>query len=678
MKQRISTGKPGGSVSQSLLGKIMKWIAIPIVIIFLITGVVILTTTKLTVTDLATVELEVTSESAAFQISEFFTRYISKAEEAASNKLYEQIILDTGKSERLENSKYFGDVMSGLKKSTEIDKETVRVTWLSGFDASEVIASADAPTEPGWDVTTRPWYRVTETRKTLITEPYVDAGTGRQVVTIVAPVFDGENNIIGAVGVDIELTQLAVIMESYNLDESVQFMLSDEAGNIIYYPDESKIGTSIHDLGMSDNMKSNIQNSSEETIKFKLGGETYKGYVSAVGDTNWNITSMKSMREFNRTFNSVAINLIVIFLIGVAVVAFIIRGTAASIIKPLKILTKAADEIADGNLNVKVDINTQDEIGTLAEAIKNTVGRLENYIMYINEIGQVLDQIADGNLRFELQHDYEGEFARLKTGLLNIQQKLTGLLKEITASAALVSEGASQIAQTATTIAESSMEQATSVDKLSESIMQVAELTQQNQESADTANNNAKQASVFLNDGNRQIIELTKTIESIQEVSQKINGIMETINHIAEETNLLSLNASIEAARAGEAGRGFAVVAGEIGHLAVQTTDSSAETGELIKNILQSIDTGTAMAQNTTGAMDKILSSSVQSSEMVSRISEAIEHEKEAIDRLKVEMNQIMLMVENNTAASEESVAASEELASQAETLNKLVGEFRI
>lgn len=666
----------GDRIRKGLAGKIMKWIAIPVMAIFLVSGIAILVVVRSTIIYLSEAELMATSQSAAFQVSEFFTVYLSRVEEASANELYEEIMVDTGKGKLLKDSGLFDRAMESLQKAAAMD-ENIMASWIADFDASSLVMSDGYMSEAGWDVSKRPWYRVNETKAAVITEPYVDVSTGMQIVTVAMPVFGKDGAVLGATGVDIGMARLGTIMEGYNTDETMQYMLSDASGTIIYHPSEELIGSMVTNIGLSDNIVNNILNNVTEFIRFTFNGTENCGYVSLIGDTNWNITSIKSVKDFNSVFYLVAVIVIGVFLAGTIIVLFILKYISSSIVKPLRVLTGTAEEIASGNLEVEVTVSSGDEIGSLAKALADTVARLKDYIRYIDEIGQVLELIANGNLQFELKCDYAGEFEKLKTGLLNIQGRLSGMLTQINDTAGQVSEGAYQIARTAATIAESSTEQAASVDKFSQSINEMVQLTQKNQVNAKDANGGAKEASGYLLEGNRQVTELTRTIEEIDEVSQKINVIMESINDIAEQTNLLSLNASIEAARAGEAGRGFAVVAGEIGRLALQTTASASETDKLIESILVSIEKGTGMAAETTKVMDTVLVNANQATSMISQISEAILQEKDAMDSLREEIQQIMAMVENNTAASEESVAASETLAGQAESLKRLVEEFR-
>lgn len=177
--------------------------------------------------------------------------------------------------------------------------------------------------------------------------------------------------------------------------------------------------------------------------------------------------------------------------------------------------------------------------------------RLKEYINYINEIESVLNQIAEGNLKFELQHNYDGDFSKIRKGLLNIQSKLADTISHINIVAEQVAEGASQIAQISHSLAESSTEQTSYVEKLNHSINELEQITQSNAEHAGNANDSSTKASDALKAGNDKMVELTKTITDIHDTSGQINTIMQTIDDIASQTNLLALNASIEAARAG-------------------------------------------------------------------------------------------------------------------------------
>lgn len=668
-----------GKKFESLLSKIIKGISLAVGIVFVLAGFFILVNIRMTVNRLSETELTDKSAAASYQVSEFFTSYLSKVEQIASNRSYEEIIENCGKAQRLEKMPQYQDVLEGLQKAAATDKENILAAWIGCFENSQIVQSDGYIAPEGWDITSRPWYKVVETRAPYLTAPYEDASTGETIITAAAPVYDMESGeIVGAAGIDILLTKIKEIMGAYKLGDTGSFLLSDAEGMVIYYPDDSLIGKNIDEIGLSQDIVDAIYNNKCEFMKYQFNGSQEYGYVSMVGNINWNVTSMLPAWEFNTTLRNMAVMLISIFLVGMIAILIVVRVIATNMVKPLQKLNSAARQIAEGDLEVEVAMTSNDEIATLGDAISDTVHRLKAYILYIEEIAQVLGMIAEGNLQFELKQDYAGEFAVLKSGLLQTQEKLKNTLLHINQVASQVAEGARQISQVAASLAASSTEQSNSVEKLDKSIKYATTLSEENKANADGASNSARTAGRFLEDGNRKMAELTRTIEEISESSNKISGIMKIIEDISSQTNLLSLNASIEAARAGEAGRGFAVVAGEVGSLANQTAGSLQETGKLITDILASIEKGTQVAGDTTRTMLSVLENARDASDRMAEISVAAGQEAKAMSELSLEAEQITSVVEGNMAVSEESVAASEELASQAAVLKELVESFQI
>lgn len=664
---------------QSLGTRIMRGISIPVVTIFIIAAVLILMLVKNSVDEMSETELTVKSQAASYQVSEFFSKYLSEVEQISVNRVYENMIVATDKGERFEDMPEYEMVKSNLIKAAKTDEENILAVWVAGFEGSQVIQSDGFISEDGWDVTSRPWYKVKETGKVFLTSPYADVSTGATIITAAAPIVDEETGtIVGAAGIDISLQQLGTIMSQYKLGNTGKFLLTDAENTIIYYEDDSLLGKNVSELHLSDNMNGAIEKNENAFHKYTKGEETYYGYVSSVGDISWNVSSMMPSAEYNSTLKELAVFVLLLFLVGIVVVIVVVKMISSSVVKPLKRLTKTAQQIAEGNLDVSVEVSSNDEIGRLGAAITDTVVRLKEYIRYIDEIAIVLGKIAEGNLKFELKEQYSGEFLILKTGLLQIQEKLTSTIIHMGEIAGQVEEGANQISQVASSLAASSGEQAESAEKLSRIVEQVNDLAEKTEENANVAKDSTMSAADSLKSGNSKLEDLTSTIELIHESSQKISGIMTIIDEISSQTNLLSLNASIEAARAGEAGKGFAVVADEVGTLAKQTADSAKETRELIVTVLQEIQEGTRMAEETSESMKEVIQKAGESTDGMERISIAVQEETTAIESLKQETHHITTAVESNMAISEESVASSEELAAQATVLRKLVSEFNI
>lgn len=663
----------------SLSKKIVKGIAIPVIIIFALAAFLELMTINKALANFSKLQLAAEARAVSYQVSEFFTKYIEITKQLSVNTELENLIKHSQPGVALDSLPEYTNAKKTIDRSAATDTDNILAVWVATFKTSQFTMSDGFTAPPDWDVTARPWYKVSETKTPLLTSPYVDDSTNKLVVTAVSSISDSvSNEIIGAAGLDISLDHLKTIMSGYKLGKNGFYLIVDAQNQIVYHPNSELIQKNIQDIGISNNMISNLDKHDSVFGKYSLEGLSYYGSSIPIGNTGLFIISGLPGSEYTQEIVRITLTILFIFFIGMCIVSLFIRIISKSMVKPLKELTDRAEEIASGNLEVLVDIATGDEIGEVGTAFSHTVSRLKEYINYINEIEFVLNEIAQGNLKFELKHNYSGEFAKIKTALLNIQSKLAGAISDITNVASQVAEGSNQIAQVAHTIAESSTEQCTYIDELTQSIHILHELTQNNTVNAQNANSSSDQTTKDLATGNHEMSELTETISQIHETSGQIRTIMQTMDDIATQTNLLSLNASIEAARAGEAGRGFAIVANEVGSLASQSTIASGETAKLISIILDSIELGTNMTKSTAKTISDVIKTEHKASGFILDIYNSTSKSEEAIQTVSKKVERIMVAVESNTAASEESVAASEELAAQSGRLRELVSTFRI
>lgn len=164
----------------------------------------------------------------------------------------------------------------------------------------------------------------------------------------------------------------------------------------------------------------------------------------------------------------------------------------------------------------------------------------------------------------------------------------------------------------------------------------------------------------------------------INVTSKEIENIIVTIEDIASQTNLLSLNASIEAARAGEAGKGFAVVADQIGKLASESGQAAVNTKELIIRTLEEIDSGNAITAKTAQSFKELIENIKKFAVVAKGTSEMSVSQANSLKQIQDGVEQISAVVQSNSAVAEETSATSEELSAQAETLKSLVGQFRL
>ena len=370
----------------------------------------------------------------------------------------------------------------------------------------------------------------------------------------------------------------------------------------------------------------------------------------------------------------VIIALFVISVISVLMAIYIIK----SINKPVKELDSVARKIAEGDLDQHITYSSKDELGTLSVNFNKTVGRLRNYVSYIDEISSVLRQIAGGNLVFDLTLNYEGEFAKVKQALEEISRSLNDTLGQINQAADQVSSGSDQVSSGAQALSQGATEQASSIEELAATINEISTQVKDTAANANAVRQQTDMTGDQVATSNEQMQEMIAAMTEISDKSGQISRIIKTIEDIAFQTNILALNAAVEAARAGEAGKGFAVVADEVRNLASKSSEASKSTAALIEGTVQAVEKGTEIANATAESLFAVVESTKGVVSSVDKIASAADQQAESIAQVTQGIDQISSVVQTNSATAEESAAASEELSSQAQVMKGLVGRFTL
>ncbi|SEO53525.1 MULTISPECIES: methyl-accepting chemotaxis protein [unclassified Pseudomonas] len=304
--------------------------------------------------------------------------------------------------------------------------------------------------------------------------------------------------------------------------------------------------------------------------------------------------------------------LIAALLVGLGLALFISR----IISRPLKQAVSVAEQLAEGNLNAKIQSGSKDETGMVLNAMQNMVGKLSHII---GEVRNAADNLASAS-------------------------------EEVSATAQSMSQATS--------------EQAASVEETSASIEQMSASINQNTENAKVTDGMASKAAKEATDGGESV---QQTVVAMKKIAQRIS----IIDDIAYQTNLLALNAAIEAARAGEHGKGFAVVAAEVRKLAERSQVAAQEIGELSSS---SVD----MAEKAGHLLNEMVPSINKTSDLVQEISAASEEQAAGVAQINTAMTQLNQVTQQNASSSEELAATAEEMSSQAEQLQQAMSFFTL
>ena len=528
----------------------------------------------------------------------------------------------------------------------------------AGLSDGRFLQGVDLPVPEGYDPRTRDWYKVPmSTGKTLVTEPYVDVATNDLVVTIASPF--NTSGYSGVIGADLNLNTL--INDVVSIEQpGVYAFLVDGSGKIVAHRDRNLTLKSV--ANVSPNLSANkIKSLSQEPDfeEISIDGEESLLSAKKVRHTDWYFTVVIDKTQSFASYRSLLRQSAIFGLIQLAVIAFVAMFIIKKALAPLTTLSSAMEALSkgDGNLTQRISVNSKDEIGTLAHHVNAFIAKLQ----------EIVRDIADSSSQLNEQSEVSTNVARQTSDGLTVQ------LHEI-----------SQIA--------------TAVHEMSATAEEVANNAQMTADSAISSTENCEQGKQVIIRNQDSITNLAQQVENasgiIQELEKNaldINAILSTISDIAEQTNLLALNAAIEAARAGEQGRGFAVVADEVRVLSQRTHSSTDEIREMIETLqknsvsaVESMQRSQDLAQssvddanNATTALEEIASSIQKISDMASHISNAASEQRTVTGEVSQNIQLVNDVSDKMSTEADNSRHLSEELRGIAQQLNSQVQLFK-
>lgn len=356
----------------------------------------------------------------------------------------------------------------------------------------------------------------------------------------------------------------------------------------------------------------------------------------------------------------------------VETISFARKDLLAPILKASRQMT----QLAHGNLHTEIDlVEDETEVGQMAGAMLFMQANLVNMIQ---EISYILGQMSEGNYQVSIEQEYVGDFVKIKESFVKITDVMKETLTAIMTASDQIDSGSGQLSYAADDLASNCTLQAAKVSELVELVNKLTKDIERNSKSAEESVEMSAQASQILALGNRKMQELKIAIGEISKCSEQIGTIIETIQDIASQTNLLSLNAAIEAARAGEAGRGFAVVAEQVKKLADESLIAAGDTTQLIETTVEAVNKGIAIADDTAKSMNEVISSAENSAHKMEQIAQMLKDDVDSMYEFNEHITSVSQIVDNNAAASQETAAVSAEQKTQVETMVSMLEKFSI
>ena len=492
------------------------------------------------------------------------------------------------------------------------------------------------------------WYQEGLSRVNMaVGSPYVNA-QGANVISA-SGILNDDSGTIKVISADMTLDRITVIVNSFiEMKNAEAFLVDVNSGTILAHRDSTRISTKLGAEGNTEYEKRVAEKIAEHDYDFC----TLEGNMTVfkeVSGTNWVLVSYIPTRIVMADMIRLRTLMVIISIISILVLCVVIERVTHVVISPVKKLTQVITAMTDGDFTVSVTNESNDEIGVMSRSVER----------FIESMKRMLSTMGDISGKLGMQADSSDNVSREMYSAASIQsQSMSELNMTVDQLSVSVNEIADNATRLAGVVSDTKDDSANVENKMRETV-----------EVSQKGRNDMEHVGEALQSIRASIENLEAAVNKVGTASGEIVQIVQLIGNIAEETNLLSLNASIEAARAGEAGRGFAVVASEIGTLASNSTASVDHISRLIAQVNSLVGDTVKQASDSAENINessKLIDTAIETFDV---IFNNIQETSELIDQMVEKINQVDEVATNVAAISEEQAASSDEILATSESM---------
>lgn len=551
-----------------------------------------------------------------------------------------------------------------------------------------------------YDPRKRPWYKaaVASADKAIISKAYTST-TGEAMISTGKAYSDG-GPVLGVAAMDISLGEITNQIGSIKLGKDGYVLLFQDDGVVIAEPRNKDAGfKNAADLENPDYKR--LFNMSSGITEAVFNDTDYMAIVYTSPELGWKFVGLIPQAEVMAPVYSTLSRIFITFSICMVVIAIFIWMFMDWIaVRPLKRVVEFLGFIDEGEYSERIDLKRNDEIGQIYSALNDMSATLENNIQEITL--KTEDAEAKAMAAGEATAEAEQAKAKAETakaeGMQQAAYQLESVVQEVSRVSELIAKQADEIRGGTDVQRERIQATATAMEEMNATVLEVARnassASQQGQDAKDKALNGAdvvNQSVDAINSIQQQASELKSNMGELDERAQDIGNIMGVITDIADQTNLLALNAAIEAARAGEAGRGFAVVADEVRKLAEKTMTATKEVGDSIEAMQRAADRNVSAMEKAVGdlghatdlsnssgsVLNEIVSVTEHSADQIQSIATAAEQQSAASEEINQSIDEINSIAMDTASSVSSTIEALGELQTQGEQLIGLVQELK-